>query len=775
MPQEARSVDTSRTRGRASWQGSRTAGEHRTAAGKSAPRRRGNRSHLASYVSAPIAPSPRRDRITPSHARIIAAVHDLTRGWSRRHAGGLTMPLIGQKPGLLSFRRAPRRVSMWAIVLAVAALTACGGGDDPDVVIAISPTVASVQAGQTVQFMATVMGSANTKVNWNASGGNIASDGLFTAPMVGGGYAIKATSAANAKASATALVNVNGEGSVVEPFYDSSHPYVQLMTPMPFAVYFAPATIRMWAHAPDYGNDGVSNYSPKVDFYLGTMMVGSVAANGQIDYYETKVDNVAAGSYELFVRSRMASGDVDSIHVPITVIEVPTGGPKMDLTSDLVLSGNTSFELIGTESAPAVLTSSNGSKIRSAAGWTGHLTIRNADIIGLGAMDTPGIQVTVGGSNTLEISNSIFDRCGPPALGADGQAPIIFKGNTLSPNILTPVNDMPDYAGSHPSLVFTGSSTAPKVFSGNNIGVSFVRWDHSSHWTIGGDHDADGNIFLGVRAGIEVDFATDITIRGNFSYHRYPFGWSQGHNLDFEGDNTNVLVEHNVFRSSSWMIQNLPGEFRFNLLVDNINEAFLRNFGAGVKIHHNVLANSGFQRLYLPSGGVLQGDGEFYNNTVDVGGDKLGWVSNSFMPDGQNLKSVRSNVFTGFAYGSQTQLVAAGAAASADYNLFYNPDTTKLTRYGTSGLGAHDIAGGASTDPKFSQPRQIPFPIGDGDIWRRKFTVSQILALYRAIYTPGNGSPLTDAGDPADGSGNDIGAVGSGTDHPGDQFGKFGP
>ena len=653
-------------------------------------------------------------------------------------------------------------VPLLAIVLACC-------GSDPDVLIAISPTVASVAAGQTVQFTATVMGSSNMKVRWDASGGNISAAGLYTAPAVGGGYAIRATSDANSKASATALVNVNGEGSVIEPFYDSSHPYVQLMTPMPFATYFAPATIRMWAHAPDYGNDAVANYSPKVEFYLGTMMSGSVAASGAIDYYQVDITGVPAGSYELFVRSRMASGDVDSIHVPITVVDPPSGSPKMDLTSDLVLSGNTNFELIGTASAPAVLTSSNGSRIRSASGWTGHLTIRNAAIIGLGKMDVPGIEVTVSGSNALEISNSIFDRCGPPSLTANDQAPITFRGNTLQPNILTPVNDEPDYGGSHPSLVFAGSSTAPKLFQGNNIGVSFVRFDHSNNWTIGGDHDADGNIFLGVRAGIEVDFADHITIRGNFSYHRYPFGWSQGHNLDFEGDNSSVLVEHNVFRSSSWMIQNLPGEFRYNLLVDNINEAFLRSFDSGVKIHHNILANSGFQRLYLPSGGVLQGSGSFDSNTVDVGGQKLGWVSNSFFASGQSLASVRNNVFTGFAYQSQTDLVASGAVAAADHNLFYNPDTTKLTPYGSTGLGQNDIA----ADPKFSQPRMIPFPIGDGDIWRRRFTVSQLLALYRAVYTPANGSPLIDAA--STGNGADIGAVGAGNADPADQFGHFGP
>src|SRR6185436_20451726 len=98
----------------------------------------------------------------------------------------------------------------------------------------------------------------------------------YTAPAVGGGYAIRATSAVDPRAGATAIVNVTGDGAVLEPFHDSQHPYVQLMTPMPFATYFAPATIRMWAHAPDLGSDSVNGYSPQVEFYLGTTMVKSV-------------------------------------------------------------------------------------------------------------------------------------------------------------------------------------------------------------------------------------------------------------------------------------------------------------------------------------------------------------------------------------------------------------------------------------------------------------------------------------------------------------------
>ncbi|HEX3765801.1 MAG TPA: hypothetical protein VHW23_44195, partial [Kofleriaceae bacterium] len=608
-------------------------------------------------------------------------------------------------------------------LLAAVAGACGGGGSDPDVVVTISPATASANAGETVKFTATVTGSSNTKINWSASGGAVSADGVFTAPALGGGYTVRATADANAKDSATGLVNVTGNDSVPpEPFYDSQHPYAQVMTPMPFATYFAPATIRIWAHAPDYGDDNVAGYSPRVDFYLGTMMVSSQAATSANDYYQFDVKNVPAGTYDLSVRSHLGSTTVESVHVPVTVVDPPSGNgvTTMTLTSDLVLSGSMSFELIGTADKPAVLTSSNGSVIRSADGWTGHLKIQHADIIGLGAMDKPGIDVTVGGNTTLEISDSIFDACGPPQLAADGQAAIVFNHNTLQPNILTTVNDQPDYGDSHPSLVFTGSSSAAKTFQGNNVGVSFVRFDHSSNWTVGGDTDADGNILIGVRSGLEFDSVNTVKIRGNFSYHRYPFGWSQGHNLDFEGGGENTgtfTIEDNVFRSSSWMIQSLPDRtaFQYNLLLDNINEAFFRDYGATVKVHHNVLVNSGWQRLFLPSGGVLQAAGEFTNNTVDVGGAQLGWINGSFVADNSSLKVLRNNVFTGFAYDNATDLVAGGAvtAGGADHNCFFNPDTTKLTPYGGSGLATGDI----TTNPKFAQARVIPFSIADGDVW----------------------------------------------------------
>jgi len=494
------------------------------------------------------------------------------------------------------------------------------------------------------------------------------------------------------------------------------------------------------------------------------------------DLYQVDATGVPAGSYEIYVRSRMASGTVESIHIPVTVVDVGNhDGPTQDLSSDLVLSGNMNLEIIGTPTARALITSSNGSRIRSTSDWSGHLTIRYADIIGLGSMDVAGIDVSASGSNALEIVGSVFDRCGPVFLGVQGQVPVTFKGNTLQPNILVPVNEMADYAGSHPVMDVKGLSSGQKVFQGNNIGMSFVRFEHASHWLVGGNTDADGNVLIGVRSGLEFGDPQDITVRGNFSYHRYPYGWSQGQNLIFLGNPGNVLVEHNMFRGSSWMVQGVQGEFRYNLLVDNINHAFMRDDDA--LIHHNVFVNVGYQRTYEPSGGVGSCSGSFYNNTVDAGGPKLDWATVPFMDGTTPMDSVRNNAFTGFAYTTPVTFLNTGSVSSADYNCFYNPDATAtVTRYPISG-GTHDCGTNGVADPKFA-PRSVPFPVGDGDVWTRRVTISQILALYRTIYTPGAGSPLIDAGDPSDDTGGmrntDIGAVGAGNPHPDDLFGRFG-
>src|SRR5262249_41694095 len=122
----------------------------------------------------------------------------------------------------------------------------------------------------------------------------------------------------------------------------------------------------------------------------------------------------------------------------------------------------------------------------------------------------------------------------------------------------------------------------------------------------------------------------------------------------------------------------------------------------------------------------------------------------------------------------------------ADYNLFHNPDAAEKDNYALSvagkkervdaGFALHDVpARGARAEqaaPRFAGPVPTRFPFDDDDIRAGKVTVAQILAHYRRVYAPGEGSPLLDAGDPADGPKSFIGAVGPGKDAPQDFFGR---
>jgi hypothetical protein len=77
-----------------------------------------------------------------------------------------------------------------------------------------------------------------------------------------------------------------------------------------------------------------------------------------------------------------------------------------------------------------------------------------------------------------------------------------------------------------------------------------------------------------------------------------------------------------------------------------------------------------------------------------------------------------------------------------------------------------------SVPPGFANPIPRTFPFSDADVVAGTTTNCQILAYYRQVYMPAAGSPLVDAGDPMEGAGNDIGAIGAGADNALDKFGR---
>lgn len=115
----------------------------------------------------------------------------------------------------------------WSFVTSIlfaALLAACGGGGgDPvsnPITISVSPTTASVNAGATQTFTATMTNATNNAVTWSASGGTIQGSGTsatWTAPLSGGPFTITATSDQDPTKSASATATVKAVTVSISP------------------------------------------------------------------------------------------------------------------------------------------------------------------------------------------------------------------------------------------------------------------------------------------------------------------------------------------------------------------------------------------------------------------------------------------------------------------------------------------------------------------------------------------------------------------------------
>lgn len=119
-----------------------------------------------------------------------------------------------------------KRTVHWLLLAILTTLVSCGGSSDdsqplppPEPSITVSPATASVNAGATRQFTATVVGFSNTAVTWQVDGvaggsattGTVNSAGLYTAPVVpppGGTVTVTAVLQADPTFSDSAVVAV---------------------------------------------------------------------------------------------------------------------------------------------------------------------------------------------------------------------------------------------------------------------------------------------------------------------------------------------------------------------------------------------------------------------------------------------------------------------------------------------------------------------------------------------------------------------------------------
>src|SRR5437868_1246842 len=125
-----------------------------------------------------------------------------------------------------------RPLGLLVCAAALTFISGCAGGGSKNgnppspggtVSVSISPASATVMAGATQQFSATVTGSSNTAVVWSVDGvsggngasGTISATGLYTAPTAAGTHRVTVTSAADASKSASATVTVTASSAAL--------------------------------------------------------------------------------------------------------------------------------------------------------------------------------------------------------------------------------------------------------------------------------------------------------------------------------------------------------------------------------------------------------------------------------------------------------------------------------------------------------------------------------------------------------------------------------
>lgn len=494
-------------------------------------------------------------------------------------------------------------------------------------------------------------------------------------------------------------------------------------------------------------------------------------------------------------------------------------GKTHTLNADLVLDGDDTLQMLGTPEKPCTL---NGNRHCIYAGpkWNGLLKITHTTIHDLGGLPkrgpnglisgpgAPAFDLKVAGKGSVTIEHCTWDACSAVRIQTDGASTASFRNNTVLPNSVVAISK--DVGNSGDFFTATGNSREPKLFQGNFIprGKVVIR---APNWLIGGDRDADSNLFIGYRIGIVAD-GEQTVVRGNYFHLRMPITkefpyWSQ---ISVFTTGKGVIGEHNVIRDGEWIVRFVEGEFRYNVISDIVDHDLMQN-GSNGRIHHNLfLAGASDHRHGSMSACIMviyppknPGDGiEIFNNVFD-GGGRLNVPAIEVAPKAF-VKSVRNNVFYNFAhtekYYKRSQAMIRmswnddsgedkpARLGYADFNLFYSPGAKMTRNYLLSvpgkrertdaGFGRNDIPRGGKideqADPKFAGPIPKEFPFSDEDIKARTVGVAKILAFYRAAYTPAAGSPLVGAGDPADGAGTNIGAIGASQPSNQDGFGRLG-
>ncbi|HXJ71446.1 MAG TPA: hypothetical protein VNM37_01290, partial [Candidatus Dormibacteraeota bacterium] len=274
--------------------------------------------------------------------------------------------------------------------------------------------------------------------------------------------------------------------------------FVSFVSPIGGQHFLTPGFVRVFAAAKDpavdtnFPIDGKGGNAARAEFLVDNEVAASMdGLDAEYWVFRATLTNLPPGDHILRVRAFYTNSTeiLDSAPVTITVDPFPTYAQTLTLTQDLVLSGSQSLQMIGSNvSGGRVRINGNGFRIRTSGAWTGHLTLRYADVVGLGKLNDGLLAMDLTTTVPLTVENCDFDACGKLAFTLNGTATGSISSNEFRANTLVPLSQYPDETygdlSSYPALQLLGNSTGQKLYRANNMGAGWLRLTGVNHWTI---------------------------------------------------------------------------------------------------------------------------------------------------------------------------------------------------------------------------------------------------------------------------------------------------
>ena len=301
---------------------------------------------------------------------------------------------------MIQLHRSTRCVSLlfWFVVCGVLFATGCAS--NAPTTVAISPQIAAIGAGQTVQFTPIVTNDSSG-VTWSATAGSIDANGNFTAPAQSATVTVTATSAKNKALTATAKVNVVAPGQVAS----TANVQVASFTIAPAG----PGNVSV-----QFGTDttyGLTTWTQPVPTGGGAVSLFVAGMKASTLYHMRGVVQFADGSQYNDVDQTFTTGAVATAQLPvITATTTPGATPQSGVEFVNTVLGSPSVNTVTvTDLAGNVLwTYSPGDAIAAGAAADPFKQLSNGHfLINFGVINPTG-QVLSSLLQEVDLSGKVF-------------------------------------------------------------------------------------------------------------------------------------------------------------------------------------------------------------------------------------------------------------------------------------------------------------------------------------------------------------------------------